>query len=129
MIITENIIAFGPSGQSIDFIVGAEYRGWVHRVETDTETGVITMTPVEKFPLIHIPDWTTGNEGRSNSSEAYEWLVAQVTRLILNDAHQLINGRANHTAGLIMAQLAHVHGLVPSKVLPPEPEASDWTTA
>lgn len=56
-------------------------------------------------------DWTTDSEGRSNSSEQFKTLVKEVERLIRGDAHMLISGRADLTAGLIMAQLAHRHGL------------------
>lgn len=58
-------------------------------------------------------DWTADETGRSNSSEIYLHLVKEVEHLIRSDAHMLISGRADATAGLIVAQLAHVHGLVP----------------
>ncbi len=60
-------------------------------------------------------DWTQGTEGRSNSSENYERLVKHVERLIRNDAHQLISGNADATARLIVAQLAHKHGMAPTR--------------
>lgn len=59
-------------------------------------------------------DWTTGPDGVSNSSEQFRHLVAEVERLIRGDAHMLIAGRADRTAGLIMAQLAHRHGMRPA---------------
>lgn len=59
-------------------------------------------------------DWTIGN-GRVNSSPAFIALCDEVERLIRGDAHKLIAGRANDTACLIMAQLAHKHGLRPKK--------------
>ena len=59
-------------------------------------------------------DWTVDPEtGRSNSSQRFNELCVEVERLIRGDAHALIGGRADKTAGLIMAQLAHVHGLAP----------------
>ena len=60
-------------------------------------------------------DWTVNPEtGRSNSSPLFKSLCAEVERLIRGDAHKLIGGRADMTAGLIMAQLAHVHHLAPT---------------
>jgi hypothetical protein len=58
-------------------------------------------------------NWTCDDEGRSNSSELFEELCTAVTSLIRESAHALIAGRADSVARLIMAQLAHVHGLVP----------------
>ena len=59
-------------------------------------------------------DWTADPEtGRSNSSPLFRSLCAEVTRLIRDDAFQLISGHADRTAALIMAQLAHVHHLAP----------------
>lgn len=59
-------------------------------------------------------DWTC-KDGRANSSDEYLRLVAEVEQLIRRSAHSLIAGRAQDVAGLIMAQLAHVHGLRLSK--------------
>jgi hypothetical protein len=58
-------------------------------------------------------DWTKGRDGRSNTSPLFEALVKEVGRLIRDDAHALLAGRAEETARLIMAQLAHAHGLRP----------------
>lgn len=58
-------------------------------------------------------DWTAGPDGRTNSSETYQRIAAHVEALIRQDAHRLIAGRADMTAGLIVAQLAHKHGLAP----------------
>lgn len=61
-------------------------------------------------------DWTVNPAtGRANDSARFKALAEQVARLIRGDAHTLLTGRADRTAGLIMAQLAHVHGLVPSR--------------
>jgi hypothetical protein len=56
-------------------------------------------------------DWTTGDDGRSNSSEAFQALVEQVARLLAN--HRL-GDEVRDTARVIVAQLAHVHGLAPT---------------
>jgi hypothetical protein len=56
--------------------------------------------------------------GRSNSSAEFVFLVDEVARLILDDAWTLIRGGARNTAGLIVAQLAHKHGLAPTCALP-----------
>lgn len=58
-------------------------------------------------------DWTMDESGRSNSSKEYLRLCAAVAELIRESGHALINGGVDRVAGLIMAQLAHVHRLVP----------------
>jgi hypothetical protein len=58
-------------------------------------------------------DWTIGAEGRCNTSPVYLGLTRAVAQLIRNDAHTLLRGGAESTAGLILAQLAHVHELSP----------------
>jgi len=58
-------------------------------------------------------DWTCSVDGRSNSSVEFLRLCREVEALIRQDAFMLIAGRADRTAGLIMAQLAHRHGLAP----------------
>lgn len=60
-------------------------------------------------------DWTVAEDGRSNSSELFVELCRQVERLIRGDASMIVAGRADATACLIMAQLAHVHGLRPAE--------------
>ena len=57
-------------------------------------------------------DWTC-KDGVMNSSDKFEALCDAVERLIRNDAYMLIAGNAGMTARLIVAQLAHVHGMVP----------------
>jgi dihydroneopterin aldolase len=60
-------------------------------------------------------EWTVDPDtGRSNSSAEYRRLCDEVERLIRSEAHSLISGRADVVAGLIMAQLAHRHGLAPA---------------
>ncbi len=58
-------------------------------------------------------DWTCAPDGRSNSSEKFDECVNAVQRLILDSAFDLIRGNSEAVARLIVAQLAHVHGLVP----------------
>lgn len=61
-------------------------------------------------------DWTIDTRtGRSNSSPTFNRLRSEIEQIIRGDARSLIAGRAQDTAGLIMAQLAHVHGLRPGK--------------
>lgn len=55
-------------------------------------------------------DWTSTN-GRANASADFERLVDEVARLIRNDAHALLSGRAHDTARLIVARLAHAYGI------------------
>lgn len=57
-------------------------------------------------------DWTVDRRSGRHSPEFLR-LCDEVERLIRGDAHNLIAGRADETAGLIVAQLAHKHGLVP----------------
>ncbi len=69
-------------------------------------------------PTGHGDDWTIDPAtNRSNSSAEFNRLCDEVERLIRGDAHMLISGQAGRTAGLIMAQLAHKHGLVPRHLL------------
>jgi len=72
------------------------------------------------YPVLMLPtadaDWTLNTEtNRSNSSPKFVQLVSAVAELIKEDVRVLSNEQAKITAGLIMAQLAHKHGLVPSK--------------
>ena len=57
-------------------------------------------------------DWTIGPGGRTNTSAEFEALVYVVEQLIRNSAHTLISGGGpKEVARLIVAKLAHVHGL------------------
>lgn len=68
-------------------------------------------------------DWTVDQEtGRSNSSAAFNAAVDAVARLIRNSAHDLIGGRVESVATLIVAQLAHIHGFAPGRVSPESSE-------
>jgi hypothetical protein len=63
-------------------------------------------------------DWTIDKTtNNSNSSKLFNDLCTEVEQLIRNDAHILINGHAERTARLIMAQLAHKHKLIPIQYL------------
>lgn len=57
-------------------------------------------------------DWTV-KDGVCNSSEQYLLLVDAVSSLIRSSAHQLIAGDTRGVAGLIVAYLAHRHGMKP----------------
>ena len=61
-------------------------------------------------------DWTRAEDGRSNSSLAFQALCDEVERLIRGDAHVLIGGRADQTARMVMAHLAHEHHLSPPMI-------------
>ncbi len=58
--------------------------------------------------------WTDGEDGFSNSSDKFEELVRAVKQLNLDSAHALIQGNSDSVARLIVAQLAHVHGMEPT---------------
>jgi hypothetical protein len=60
-------------------------------------------------------DWTVDKSGRSNASPQFIALVAEVDRLIRNSGRSLITGHSLAVARVIVAQLAHVHGLAPTK--------------
>lgn len=66
-------------------------------------------------------DWTADGQGFTNSSPVYVDLVAAVEGLIRRSAHELLAGRADMTARLIVSQLAHVHGLMPGPKPVPVP--------
>lgn len=62
-------------------------------------------------------DWTVDPETkRSNSSPEFTNLVSEISRLIKDSAHGLLNGQVEKAARLILAQLAHKHGLAPHRV-------------
>ena len=59
-------------------------------------------------------DWTTDPEThRANSSEEFLRIRKEVGKLIRRSAHDLIGGRSDDVAGLIVAHLAHKHGYGP----------------
>jgi len=65
---------------------------------------------------IKITDWTCDDEGRSNSSEIYQEICRHVENLISGAALDLIAGRADLTARIIVSNLAHVYGLKPQRI-------------
>lgn len=59
-------------------------------------------------------DWTLDKSTlRSNSSELFNVLCKEVESVIRSDAFAIVNGRADLTARLIVAQLSHNHRLIP----------------
>lgn len=60
-------------------------------------------------------DWTVGPKNKSNTSQTFNALVADIERIIRNDAATIVAGRANLTARIIAAQIAHSHHFLPSK--------------
>jgi hypothetical protein len=60
-------------------------------------------------------DWTRDEAGRSNGGELFESLADEVARLIRSSSHSLLNGDSEGVGRLIMAQLAHKHGLSPAE--------------
>lgn len=73
------------------------------------------MTETLAEQAIPVPDWTVDPaSGRSNASPEFEALVAEVGRLIRGGAGVcLASDWVAATARLVMAQLAHAHGLSP----------------
>ena len=67
------------------------------------------------------PDWTAGEDGRTNASGAYERLCREVDALLREGGHCLDRWWTAGKARLVMSQLAHVHGLAPAL---PEPAGS-----
>lgn len=59
-------------------------------------------------------DWTAA-DGVSNCSALFEDLSYEVAELIRSSAHSLLAGNVNQVGRLIMAQLAHKHGLAPAR--------------
>lgn len=69
-----------------------------------------------------VADWTRGPSGSTNSSAEFEHLADEVGRIIRGSAHSIVCGQTAVVGRLIMAQLAHKWGLVPTKnVLEIEP--------
>jgi len=64
--------------------------------------------------MADIQDWTIDPAtGLSNSSEKFKELVREVSRLIQIEPRSLLSGNTDSVAQLIMAHLAHNHGLSP----------------
>lgn len=83
-------------------------------IDLDTLRELCKLPKGEQATAMARLDWTIDPKtGQSNSSDAFIALCNEVERLIRGDAHALISGNAGSTARLIVAQLAHVHGLAP----------------
>jgi hypothetical protein len=91
--------------------------------ETGAEVFISPVPPTRpryRFAGIDVPvaEWTVDPEtNRSNASPEYLHLVDEVAHVIRESAYFLLDGRpggVRKIAGLIMAQLAHVHGLAPA---------------
>lgn len=52
-------------------------------------------------------NWTQDETGRSNSSKIFTMIQDDITRTIKGSAFDLIDGRADTVAGIILATLAH----------------------
>lgn len=59
------------------------------------------------------PDWTMRPDGAANSSDKFEELAREVARLIRENAGTLLSGGSDSVGAIILARLAHVHGLAP----------------
>lgn len=71
-------------------------------------------------------DWTVDSStGRSNSSESFRFLTREVAELLRNSRFDLARCRFEAVAGLILAKLAHVHGLIPKDLLNQEQANKD----
>ena len=60
-------------------------------------------------------DWTQNWEGKSNCSPMFENLRSKVEEIIRDNGYALANNDAGGVALIIMANLAHVHHLVPAE--------------
>lgn len=58
-------------------------------------------------------DWTANTDGTSNSSDEFYRLAGAVGDLIQSRAHDIVGGKADRVARLIVANLAHRHDLAP----------------
>jgi len=93
----------------------------VHQWRTDGNAATLPRTRIAEAWDAYVkgrtaayPDWTRDADGRSNSGAEFLRLCAEVERLIRGNANQLIAGRAEVTARLIMSSLAHEQGLRPA---------------
>lgn len=83
-------------------------------IELDRLREILKLPMEEQGAAMARLDWTIDpHSGKLNSSRAFVTLCDEVESLIRADAHALIAGNAGSTARLIVAQLAHVHGLAP----------------
>lgn len=87
-----------------DHFGGAEFGEWPNSEEVAIDVPVVSGQDQNG------PDWTSAADGRSNSSPLFLHLCDEVEELIRSEAR------------LIMAQLAHIHGLAPWQPVLPDPE-------
>jgi hypothetical protein len=62
-------------------------------------------------------DWTV-KDGRANSSDKFVELMEVIEDIIISSARDLIGGKRHKVARLILAVLAHKHGMAPPEVIP-----------
>ena len=72
------------------------------------------QTLVDK-PFAPSGDWTQVPGGASNASPLYTMIVADAEHTIRDGASDLINGRADMVAGVIVSRIAHKFHLAPTK--------------
>lgn len=60
-------------------------------------------------------DWTVGHGTRSNTSQEFVVLCAAIEKIIRGEAATLIAGRADSTARIIAAHIAHELHFVPTE--------------
>lgn len=123
-----------PTGDGPWRIVGASDEAFWHElVETWGPLTEVLPEPTEpdaaaeqvrlRTEFRAMADNWTSKDGGTNSSDEYLRLSDEVARLIRSQAHALLRGDAASVGRLIMAQLAHVHGLAPTQPEGEVPEA------
>lgn len=113
-------------GQAADLLLEAKWeigpgppsQPWLrnptwNRALSYEELELVAKTLPKLFP--EEGDWTMKG-GRSNSSDLFVELSDEVGRIIRDSAHALLAGNAQNVGRLIMAHLAHRHGLAPGGV-------------
>lgn len=83
----------------------------------------VTRTPGEPQGR----DWTTGDDGLANSSALFRSLEKRVAAIIVDSARSLLPWHTERVAGLILAELAHEHGLSPRGTVAFAPKAASVT--
>ncbi len=106
-------IGFIAAEGSLDGTVSSSRKGTIFEVALCQENADPRIPALGALE----PDWTVDPKtGRSNSSEPFNDICYAVDRLIRDSAHDLINGNVDCVARLIVAQLAHKHGMSPKGV-------------
>lgn len=107
--IRDRVVVFGRSGT----VTGHDGPFVLVQIDGD-EDGVSRWHPSNLEPLQEDGrDWTCDANGVSNSSAEFVRLSEEVARLIRDSAQSLLAGGSANVGRLVMAQLAHKHGLVP----------------